>query len=264
MSLRVENLSLTIGAKPILSAVSLSARPGEVTVIVGPNGSGKTSLLKTVTGELRGTGHIALNTTPVTAATAQGLARERGVLAQSTQVAFDFNVAEIVRMGLQAGVHGDHPDILDQALDTVGMLDFAEHPYRVLSGGEQQRVHLARVLAQVWSPVVDDKPCWLFLDEPVASLDIGHQLEIVELAQDYARRGGGVVAVMHDLNLTAMMADHVAIMQNGSILASGRVEDVLQDDILSAAYGCHLRVGQTPPGGASLYILPQTAVRLGT
>lgn len=262
MSLSVRNLHLCLGGKPILKEVALTAHPGEVTVIVGPNGSGKSSLMKAITGELQGTGEIALNGRRVTPAAAQSLAPWRGVLAQSTQVAFDFSVTEIVHMGLRAGVHADQRGIVEQALDMVGMRGFADQPYHILSGGEQQRVQLARVLAQVWSPVLETEPCWLFLDEPVASLDIGHQLDIVELAQDYARRGGGVLAVMHDLNLTAMMADRVAVMRQGRILTAGGVQDVLTDEVLSAAYGCHLRVGQVPATASPVYILPQAATRL--
>lgn len=261
MTLTVQNMHLHIGGKHILKNVSLAAKPGEVTVIVGPNGSGKSSLMKTITGELHGTGEIVLNGAHVTQSALQSLAKWRGVLAQSTQVAFDFNVTEIVQMGLRAGVHADQPGIVDKALDRVGMRGFANQPYNVLSGGEQQRVQLARVLAQVWSPVLEGVPCWLLLDEPVASLDIGHQLDIVDLAQDYARRGGGVLAVMHDLNLTAMMADKVAVMRDGVILTSGPVDDVLTDDTLSVAYGCQLRVGQPPQGTSPVYVLPQSAAR---
>ena len=127
----------------------------------------------------------------------------------------------MVRVGHQAGPHGADPDVPHQALRAVGLPGFEHRFYQDLSGGEQQRVQLARVLAQIWKPVRGGQPCWLFLDEPVASLDIGHQLGIMSLARDFARRGGGVVAVMHDLNLTAMFADKVAIMKEGAFIAAG-------------------------------------------
>ena len=136
---------------------------------------------------------------------------------------------------------------------------FAHRFYQELSGGEQQRAQLARVLCQVWRPIVDGEPCWLLLDEPVASLDIAHQLMVMQIARDYARAGGGVVAVMHDLNLTAMFADAVTILSEGRVLAAGSIGDVMRDEVLSPAYGCQLRVNVAPPLG-STYVLPHTAV----
>ena len=117
---------------------------------------------------------------------------------------------------------------------------------------------LARVLAQVWEPVADGQPRWLFLDEPVSSLDIGHQLQVMDRARDFARQGGGVIAVMHDLNLTALYADQVIVLAEGRAIATGSPTTVLTDDILSRAYGCQLRVSAPPPVGVP-YILPHAA-----
>ena len=100
------------------------------------------------------------------------------------------------------------------ALARVDLAGFEGRMYQELSGGEQQRVQLARVLCQVWTPVAEGRARYLFLDEPVSSLDIGHQLSVMRLARDFAARGGGVVAVMHDLNLTSMFADQVVMMQS--------------------------------------------------
>ena len=103
----------------------------------------------------------------------------------------------------------------------VDLAGFGARFYQELSGGEQQRVQLARVLCQVWTPVLEGRPRYLFLDEPVSSLDIKHQLVIMDIARDFARRGGGVVAILHDLNLTAMYADRVLVMKRGRVAASG-------------------------------------------
>jgi iron complex transport system ATP-binding protein len=108
----------------------------------------------------------------------------------------------------------------------------------------------------VWEPVVDGSPRWLILDEPVASLDIGHQFTVMDLARRYAGAGGGVVAVMHDLNLTAMFADHVVLMQAGRIAAKGTPAEVLTDRTLAEVYGCPVPVNTTPPGGIP-FLLPQ-------
>lgn len=127
-------------------------------------------------------------------------------------------------------------------------------------GGEQQRVQLARVLTQVWNPMPSEaEPCWLFLDEPVSSLDIGHQLQVMELLQEFASRGGGVVMVMHDLNLTAMCADTIALLSDGAIIKHGAPPEVLTNALLSRAYGCDVLVNRIP--NDCTFVLPQVAAR---
>jgi iron complex transport system ATP-binding protein len=255
--LTATDLIVKIGTRQILSDVGFHARPGAVTAIVGPNGSGKTTLLRALTGEMAAEGSIHLNGIALADARPARLAAIRAVLPQATPLAFPFLVAEVVRLGLTSGLSAAEPDIVEQALAAVGLQGFAARLYQELSGGEQQRVQLARVLSQVWDATGPDGPRWLFLDEPVASLDIAHQLQVMTLARRYADAGGGVVAVMHDLNLTAMFADHVALLGEGRLLAAGRPEDILTDALLSRAYGCTLRVNKTPSQGT--FVLPQVA-----
>ena len=107
---------------------------------------------------------------------------------------------------------------------------------------------------------MDGIPRWLLLDEPVSSLDIAHQLDVMDIAARYARDGGGVLTVMHDLNLTALYADQVIVLSEGRVLAAGPTAEVLTDVNLSAAYGCKLRVN-TPPSTALTYVLPHSASR---
>ncbi|WP_330848810.1 ATP-binding cassette domain-containing protein [Mangrovicoccus ximenensis] len=114
------------------------------------------------------------------------------------------------------------------------------------------------MLVQIWEPLLADEPRWLFLDEPVSALDIGHQLVVMDIARDYARAGGGVVAVLHDLNLTAMHADRVTLLDRGRVAAAGTPGEVLTDAALSSAYGCRLRINTPPPRGGP-WILPQAA-----
>ena len=148
------------------------------------------------------------------------------------------------------------PGLHLQALDAVDLPGFAGRYYQELSGGERQRVQLARVLCQIWNPVSPHHgPRWLFLDEPVSSLDIRHQLMIMELAGNYARRGGGVIAVMHDLNLTAMFGDRITLISSGEVAATGTPEEVLQDETLADVFGCALKVGEVPRD--HLFVLPQ-------
>ncbi|MES2664633.1 MAG: heme ABC transporter ATP-binding protein [Pseudomonadota bacterium] len=258
--LTTTGLSAALGGKPVLRDIGFAARPGQVTAIVGPNGSGKTTLLRALTGDLRYAGSAVLNGVEVAGAKPVALAAIRAVLSQSTQLAFPFTVLEVVRLGLLSGVQtaAHAANLPQQALSEVGLDGYAGRNFQELSGGEQARVHLARVLVQVWHPVGPAGPRWLFLDEPVASLDIGHQLQVMRLARRFADAGGGVVAVMHDLNLTAMFAAHVALLSQGRLAAQGRPEDVLTDARLSAAYGCRLRVNTAPVQGQ--WILPQAAM----
>ncbi|MDF0603292.1 heme ABC transporter ATP-binding protein [Psychromarinibacter sp. C21-152] len=253
------DIHVSIHGRAILTGVDFAAAPGQVTAIVGPNGSGKTTLLKAMTGEIAYRGRVSLDGRDVAAMPGWQLAARRAVLPQSAQVAFPFTVLEVLRLGLAAGLSADRRDLPSAALARVGLSGFEGRPVQALSGGEQQRVQLARVLLQVWEPVADGAPRWLVLDEPVSSLDIGHQLEVMQIARDYADAGGGVVAVMHDLNLTAMFADRVAMLHDGRVLARGTARDVLRDDVLSRAYGCTLRVDRTPPDPATAFVLPQAA-----
>ena len=190
------------------------------------------------------------------------LAEMRGVLPQASAISFPFTVREIVRMGLTTG-RNRHPEQADriaaEALASVDLSGFDGRFYQELSGGEQQRVQLARVLCQISEPVSDGKPCWLLLDEPVSSLDISHQLTIMTLARDFCERGGGVIAVMHDLNLTALFADQMVLLRNGRLQAAGPVADVLTDRHLQDVFGCALRVNRVPLDGIP-FVLAHSAL----
>jgi heme transport system ATP-binding protein len=257
LSMFATDITVTLGHNDILHAVDFSAQAGQVTAIVGPNGSGKSTLLRALTGEVEYGGQVVLNGTNIKSLKGWELAAIRGVLPQSTTIAFPFTAIEIVRLGLTTGLSAAQSDIPIQALQKVDLPHFADWFYHELSGGEQQRVQLARVLAQIWQPVSDGAPRWLILDEPVASLDIGHQLIVMNLSREFARAGGGVITVMHDLNLTAMFADRVTLMTSGKIAAEGAPKDVFVDTILSNAYGCALRVNTAPSAGVP-FLLPQS------
>jgi len=254
------NIRVALNRRPILHGIDLTAEAGQMTCIVGPNGSGKTTLMRAMTGEVDYSGAVLLEGAELSAFSPARLAERRAVLPQATPMAFPFTVFEVVRLGLtgREALVANAAQLPHLALAAVGLQGYEGRLFQQLSGGEQQRAHLARVLVQVWHPVQDGRARWLFLDEPVSSLDIGHQLQIMRLARDFARRGGGVIAVMHDLNLTAMFADRVCLLAEGRKLADGPPALVFADDILSAAYGCALRVSTPPPDGG-VFILPQAA-----
>jgi iron complex transport system ATP-binding protein len=262
MRLEAVGVTVSFGDRMALDRVDFLARAGEVTAIVGPNGSGKTTLLRALSGDISYGGQVWINGDPIEAMSARDHALRRAVLPQSGNVAFPFTVLELVRLGLTAGLATtrieDSDQLVTKAIGRVGLGGYEGRLVQELSGGERQRAQMARVLVQIWEPVLNDAPRWLFLDEPVSALDIAHQLSIMTLAREYARAGGGVVAVMHDLNLTSMFADQVVLMARGQVLGQGAPQEVFNDRDLSACYNCPVRVNTPPPHGGA-WILPQAA-----
>ncbi|MBB3451926.1 iron complex transport system ATP-binding protein [Rhizobium sp. BK313] len=260
----VLNLSVRLAGKTVVHDASFTAKAGALTAICGPNGSGKTTIMKAVSGELAYQGSVRLNEAEIGNLHAWKLAEMRGVLPQASAISFPFTVREIVRMGLTTG-RNRHPKQADriaaEALSSVDLAGFEGRFYQELSGGEQQRVQLARVLCQISEPTIDGKPCWLLLDEPVSSLDISHQLTIMTLARQFCQRGGGVIAVMHDLNLTALFADQMVLLKNGRLQAAGPVADVLTDRHLQDVFGCALRVNRVPLDGVP-FVLAHSALAI--
>lgn len=258
--IEANDLSVFIGHKRIVAGVGFRASPGELTAIIGPNGSGKTTLLRALSGDAAYSGSARIDGSEVAQMKPWQAAELRAVLPQSTSLSFPFTVREIVRLGLSGGRSGrGGEDLIPEALARVDLDGFAGRFYQELSGGEQQRVQLARVLCQVWEPAVEGRPRWLFLDEPVSSLDIRHQLAVMDVARAYAEAGGGVLAVLHDLNLTAMYADRVIVMRAGRMAAFGPPRDVIDDRLLEEVFECRLQVGAVPSGGAP-FVLPQSAL----
>lgn len=260
--LEAKNVSVSLSGKKIVSGVDFSIRPGELAAIVGPNGSGKTTFLRALCGDVTATGQVLINGRDTTAMKPWQAAALRAVLPQSTSLSFPFTVREIVKLGLTGGRSGALPGeddrLPERALARVDLDGFAGRFYQELSGGEQQRVQLARVLCQVWAPVLDGSPRYLLLDEPVSNLDIRHQLIIMNIARDFAKRGGGVVAILHDLNLTAMYADRIFVMHRGRLAASGAPVEVLSDEVIARVFECRLKVGALPAKGIP-FVLPQSA-----
>jgi heme transport system ATP-binding protein len=186
---------MRVGPKALIESVSLTVAPGEAVALVGPNGAGKSTLLRVLAGELKPhPGTVALNGRPLAGFPPRELALHRAVLAQSTHVAFPFTVGEVVRMGA-GDRHGRVVDgLAEQALADVDLSAFHDRIITTLSGGEQQRAHFARVLVQLACGEAAHGPGLLLLDEPTASLDLRHQLDMLEAVGRCARRGIAVVA----------------------------------------------------------------------
>jgi iron complex transport system ATP-binding protein len=243
--IKLQSVSVDLGGRRVVDDVSFEAMPGRLTAIIGPNGSGKTTTLRAISGDRRHVGEISINGRSLARLAVGEQARLRGVMSQSIQLGFPFTVREVLEMGVVAGEVHSHEEadrLIAERLAAVDLTGFENRSALALSGGEQSRMHMARVLCQIGSPEIDGQPRWLLLDEPVASLDVKHQLALMRTARDFARSGGGVIAVMHDLNLTALFADHVLMLRRGRLVAEGAPADVFKEDILEAVYGCALSV----------------------
>jgi len=234
-------LRVSRGGRLILRDVSLTAMPGQLLVLVGPNGAGKSTLLSTMAGLLEAEeGQVTLDGRPLAAWPHRDLARRRAMLSQRVDLAFGFSVEEVV--GLGRSPHA--PDVLrddrivDAALRAAHAWGLRGRRYTALSGGEKQRVQLARVLAQIWEAASTGG--WLLLDEPEAGLDIAHQHFILRRACACAAAGFGVIAVLHDLNLAARYADRIAVLADGALLRHGEPGEALDPSLLSAIYGIPL------------------------
>lgn len=235
--LEAQDISVERGRRALVRDVSLVLEPGQSVAIVGPNGAGKTTLLRALSGEIAPTaGKVLLHGRELARWSKEELARARAVLPQSSSLDFPFTVGEVVLMGRMPHGRSARRDmeIAQAALELVGAAQLADRLYTTLSGGERQRVQLARVLAQIWE---GDEPRYLLLDEPTASLDLAHQQATMRTARRFARRGVGVVAVLHDLNLAAQHADRIVVLSDGRVVAAGPARDALTPDIIRGVFG---------------------------
>ena len=263
----LRDITVQIGDATLVANVSATVRPGQLTAVVGPNGAGKTTLLRVATGELDpSAGTVAMDDEPLGALSEREQARRRAVLPQQSQLHFAFSVLQVVIMGRTPHLQGAESvrdwEIAHAALQTVGMADFAARDFPTLSGGEQQRVHLARALAQIWTPP-DAGHRYLLLDEPTASLDLAHQHQVLQTAAGLAAEGAGVLAILHDLNLAAQYADRVVMLREGRLHAQGPPGDVLSAEGIETVFGCPVRVIAHPTQPCPL-IVPEAATRAPT
>lgn len=249
--LSVENLSVEIEGKRLVDAVLFDLRPGEFVGLVGPNGSGKSSLLRAICRVLRpAAGRVVHLGDDVWTLSARDAARRTAVVAQERMGEFDFTVRELVQMGrtphkgLLDGDSAADREIVEQCLSEVGMSHCATRSFLSLSGGEKQRVLVARALAQQ-APL-------LVLDEPTNHLDIRHQLELLELIK---RLKTTTLAALHDLTLAARYCDRLIMLSEGRVVAQGTPLEVLSSARIAAIYGVIAEVtisGGTPSIGFRL------------
>lgn len=248
MSIALDNISLKMGAKQIISKVSLVVNPGEVLAVLGPNGAGKSSVFKVMAGEYNHyKGDVSLEGQPLSHYTANQRAKMIGVLPQSSQLAFAFSAMEVVMLGRLPHSTGRQKDreIALAAMQKADVLHLSEALYPSLSGGEKQRVQLARVLCQIWE-TTEQGTRYLLLDEPTSALDLSHQHHTLALARELAQEGVGVLAILHDLNLAAQYADQVLLLGAGRVIDQGAVKDVMTEQKISKLYDIEVAVVEHP------------------
>lgn len=254
---RLDKASLRYDRKTVVHPTSLLLNPAELTVIVGPNGAGKSSLLKLVTGQTKPTsGTIYLNDDNIWHQKPALLAQYRAVLSQTTQLSFPFTVLEVVRLGMLNKESSG--EIAAKMLKKVDLPGFDGRLFQQLSGGEQQRVQLARVLCQLETSRIERSKQFLFLDEPISSLDLKHQIMTLKIARSYCEQGVGVVAVLHDLNVTAAYSDRVIVMNNGLCINDGTPNATITDSTLRDEFDIDLKVGRVPESGTP-FVLPHAS-----
>lgn len=239
--LKAENLSFRIGGNCLIDNVSLTLNPGEFTMVLGPNGAGKSTLLKLLTGtETPQQGQVWYENQPLKTIPLPTLARQKAVLSQSLSLPFDLSVAEVVMMGrypyFDLNPTRQDQQIADDCLERVGMTAFTNRAFASLSGGEKQKVHLARVLAQLHRPPADDATKYLFLDEPISALDIHYQHQILSLVRELATQKMVVFVIVHDINLALQYAQKVILMHEGQIYGIGTADDVFTEATIEAVF----------------------------
>lgn len=249
--IEAKHIHYKIADKYLLRDVNLTASTGEVVAIVGANGAGKSTLLKVLAGALQpSTGHIWLNQRSLSIWKQDALAKVRGVLSQSVHLSFPMTALEIVALGRYAyhaqesSVQALH--IAKWALEQVKMRAFANRSLLTLSGGEQQRVHLARVLAQIHEQEFDQTK-YLLLDEPVSSLDIAQQHHLLGLVRNFSKNLGlSVLVIIHDMNLAAQYADRVIMLKKGEVVESGTPGKVFVPETIYEVFGVQTFVNPHP------------------
>jgi len=261
--LEARSLSFVIGGATLVDAIDLRIEPGEMVAIVGPNGAGKSTLLRMLSGDLRPTrGEILLKQREIASYPPGLLAQHRTMLSQHVSVTFPFTVEEIVAMGAGESSFAAARPLVEGALQEVGLNDFRHRKLPTLSGGEQQRAHLARVLVQLACGEAVHGPGLLLLDEPTSSLDMRHQLDLVETARSRARGGTAVLAILHDLNLAMRFADRVVLLHRGALAADGSPRETIAADMIRRVFEVDATIHFTESGVP--FLLPQTMQRLGT
>jgi iron complex transport system ATP-binding protein len=247
--IEMRDVKYRVGSVTILHDISVAFPADRFNVILGPNGAGKSTLLRIAAGLAQPTeGDVSYAGEDIAGIPIDVLARTRSVLSQHVVLPFALRVADVVMMGRYPHF-GRAPTakdwaIIEDALALVGMADRRAQPYPTLSGGEQQKVHLARVLAQIWSDDSCARSTYLFLDEPTSDLDVRYQLHILDVVRELREKHCTVVAILHDINTALDYGDHFVVIDHGRIAVATDTRSALSADLFERVFGVRAeRVG---------------------
>lgn len=261
--LRVIDVDFSYGAKSTLRGITITLCGGEFVGLMGPNGSGKTTFLKVVNNVLRPKrGVVMVNDVEVPSLNVKDVAKLFGVVSQEYETSFSFTAFDVVLMGrnphlsrLRGESKRDYEVVL-RSMKLTNTIHLADRPFNELSGGEKQRVMIARALAQ--------EPKVMLLDEPTSHLDICNQIETLELLKKLCKEEGIlVIAVIHDFNLAAYYCDKIALMKDGSIHSIGKPEEVLTTNNIEEIFGVKVSIQRHPITG-TIYVTPLLASKAST
>ncbi|MDP4099449.1 ABC transporter ATP-binding protein [Paenibacillus sp. P96] len=244
MELNARHLSVSFSDADIVKDVSLKVKSKQFVGLIGPNGCGKSTLLKSIYKVIKPRGEVFLADTDLIKSSPKEVSKKLGVVGQFNELSFDFTVREMVMMGrtphkglLETDNDKDY-SIVDEALHKVNLAAYASRSYNSLSGGEKQRVILARVLAQ--------QPEFLILDEPTNHLDIKYQLQILNIVR---KLNIGILAALHDLTLAAEYCDYLYMMKKGEVIASGIPEEILTKELIGRVFDVNCEIYRNPVTG---------------
>jgi iron complex transport system ATP-binding protein len=241
LAVRLLNVSYSSGGKQILSDLDICFRPGLFNVVLGPNGAGKSTLMRIAAGRFApSSGKVLYGDLSALSLDATWLARRRAFLSQQIELSFPLLVEEVVLMGRYPHYRGApssrDKEIVSKALDLVDMGGRRRQPYPTLSGGERQKTHLARVLAQIWNDDDESEERVLFLDEPTTSLDIHYQIHLLDMARKFLARRCTIVASLHDLNMAFDYGDHFFLLEFGRLLYEAEGARSIPKELIERVY----------------------------
>ena len=243
--LKLSSLSYQINQKKLIDNISLEIDSGDMVSIVGPNGSGKTTMIRLISNEiLPSKGDILFKDKNICDWEVSQLACYRSVLSQSNNLVFPFSVLDIVKMGRfplkNKGNNQQEDDLCRRILDIFDLRDYIEQNYITLSGGEKQRVQLARALAQIWSDDYGDK--LLILDEPTSYLDIKHQYALFDFLKELNKKGLTIMMVLHDLNHAISNSNKIILLKNSKLISFGETSTIINNDLINKVFEIDLKL----------------------
>ncbi len=256
MIIKAEKLSYNYGQLQALKDIDFQVKSGELLGVIGPNGSGKTTLVKNITGVLKSDGQVYFNNKEISLSSLdrKSIARKIGVVPQKSQLKGDFTVREVIEMGRyphQSKFKKDDKSgrkVVDKIIDKLNLNKFTERFTGELSGGEFQKVLVARALAQ--------EPEILIFDEATSHLDINHSIDIFKLARELIKQNQlTVIAIIHDLNLAAQFCDRLMVLKKGEKVSIGNPEEIITEEMLSSIFDLEALI-KTNPANKRPFIIP--------